>query len=267
MEAALIVIFVLVGMTVASFLNVCIDRLPANQSLIFPTSHCASCQRRLAVKDLIPVFSYLWLRGRCRYCQAQIPRRILWVELGTGLLFGYLAWHYMVWQHAAGIELAIAAFYSCLFIVLMVIDLEQGLILNKIVYPAMVVALLLSTFFSIFLSDIEIVSFIVPFIGRAAIGGGIGLVVFFLIVIISRGGMGWGDVKLAALIGLVTGFPQVLVALLIGIILGGVVAVILLALKIKKRKEAIPFGPFLCLAAIATLLWGSNILDWYQGLF
>jgi len=263
MEAALIVIFVLVGMTVASFLNVCIDRLPANQSLIFPASHCSSCQRRLAVKDLIPVFSYLWLRGRCRYCQAQIPKRILWVELGTGLLFGYLAWHYMVWQHAPGIELAVAAFYCCLFIVLMVIDLEQGLILNKIVYPAMGVALLLSTFFSIFLSHIEIV----PFIGRAAIGGGIGLVVFFLIVIISRGGMGWGDVKLAALIGLVTGFPLVLVALLIGIILGGVVAVLLLALKIKKRKEAIPFGPFLSLAAIATLLWGNNIISWYQGLF
>jgi leader peptidase (prepilin peptidase)/N-methyltransferase len=258
MEAALIVIFVLVGMTVASFLNVCIDRLPANQSLIFPASHCASCQRRLAAKDLIPVFSYLWLRGRCRYCQAKIPQRILWVELGTGLLFGYLAWHY-----GLSAELAIAAFYSCLFIVLMVIDLEKGLILNKIVYPAMAVALLLSVFFSIFLPDIEIV----PFIGRAAIGGGIGLVVFFLIVVISRGGMGWGDVKLAALIGLVTGFPGVLVALLIGIILGGLVAIILLALKIKKRREAIPFGPFLALAAIVTLLWGSNIVSWYQGLF
>jgi len=258
MEAFLIVIFVLVGMTVASFLNVCIDRLPANESLIFPASHCSSCQRRLAAKDLIPVFSYLWLRGRCRYCQAQIPRRILWVELGTGLLFGYLYWHY-----GLSAELAIAAFYSCLFIVLMVIDLERGLILNKIVYPAMVVALLLSTFSSIFLPDIEIV----PFIGRAAIGGGIGLVVFFLIVIISRGGMGWGDVKLAALIGLVTGFPLVIVALFIGIILGGVVAVILLALKIKKRKETIPFGPFLSLAAIATLLWGNSIISWYQGLF
>ncbi len=258
MEAALIVIFVLVGMTVASFLNVCIDRLPANESLIFPASHCSSCQRRLAAKDLIPVFSYLWLRGRCRYCQARIPRRILWVELGTGLLFGYLYWNY-----GLSAELAITAFYSCLFIVLMVIDLERGLILNKIVYPAMVVALLLSASFSIFLPDIEIV----PFIGKAAIGGGIGLVVFFLIVIISRGGMGWGDVKLAALIGLVAGFPLVLVALLIGIILGGVVAVILLGFKIKKRKEAIPFGPFLSLAAIATLLWGNSIISWYQGLF
>jgi leader peptidase (prepilin peptidase)/N-methyltransferase len=79
--------------------------------------------------------------------------------------------------------------------------------------------------------------------------------------------MGWGDVKLAALIGLVTGFPVVFIALLMGVILGGVVAVILLALKLKKRQEGIPFGPFLALAAIVTLLWGSNILSWYRGLF
>jgi Type II secretory pathway, prepilin signal peptidase PulO and related peptidases len=105
------------------------------------------------------------------------------------------------------------------------------------------------------------------FIGRAAAGGGIGLGIFLLIVIVSRGGMGWGDVKLAALIGLVFGFPLVFVALLIGVVLGGVVAALLLLLRIKKRKEAIPFGPFLALAAIVTLLWGSNILSWYRGLF
>jgi leader peptidase (prepilin peptidase)/N-methyltransferase len=90
---------------------------------------------------------------------------------------------------------------------------------------------------------------------------------FLLVAIVSRGGMGWGDVKLAALIGLVTGFRLVFVALLMGIILGGVVAVLLLALKIKGRKEAIPFAPFLSLATIVTLLWGSDILDWYLGLF
>lgn len=178
MEAILIVIFTLLGITVASFLNVCMDRLPDNESLLFPASHCASCHRHLAKKDMIPVFSYLWLRGRCRYCQASIPQRILWVEIGTGALFGYLYWHY-----GLSIELAVTAFYCCLFIVLMVIDWERGLILNKIVYPAIAVASLISVFFSIFLPQIEIV----PFIGRAAIGGGIGLVLFLLIVLISRG--------------------------------------------------------------------------------
>jgi leader peptidase (prepilin peptidase)/N-methyltransferase len=252
------VIFILLGMVIASFLNVCGDRLPAGESLVYPPSHCPACQRRLRVKDLIPVFSYLWLRGRCRYCQATIPRRILWVEVGTGVLFGLIYWRY-----GLSIELPIALVYSCIFIVILVIDLEHRLILNKIVYPAMAVALLLSIFFSIF----SIQSTIVPGIKEAAIGGGIGFGLFLLVALISRGGMGWGDVKMAALIGLVTGLPLTFVALLMGVILGGLVAGLLLALKIKKRKEAVPFGPFLSVATIVTLLWGSYILDWYLRLF
>jgi len=258
MDAGFAVIFVLLGMIIASFLNVCADRLPAGQSLVYPPSHCPACSRRLAVKDLIPVFSYLWLRGRCRYCRAPIPRRVLWVEVTTAALFG-LAY----WQHGLSVELPIAFFYISLFMVILVIDLEHGLILNKIVYPALVVALLLSVFFTIFLPQVGIV----PNIARAAIGGGIGFVVFFLIIFVSRGGMGFGDVKLAALIGLATGFPLVVVALLMGMILGGLAAVILLGFKIKKRREAMPFGPFLAVTAIATLLWGSDILNWYLGIF
>ena len=269
MEGTLVAVFALLGVVVASFLNVCIDRLPNNESLLFPASHCVSCHHRLAIKDLIPVFSYLWLRGRCLYCQAPIPRRILWVEIGTGLLFGYL-----YWQYGLSLELAVAALYCCLFIVLMVIDLEHGIIPNKIVYPAMVVALLISIFippsrliypggevvllFNTFLPE--------PGIAQAAIGGGIGLGVFLLIVLISRGGMGWGDVKMAALIGVITGY-LIPVALLMAVIFGGLVAVTLLLLKVKKRREGIPFAPFLSLATIATLLWGSSIVNWYLGLF
>jgi leader peptidase (prepilin peptidase)/N-methyltransferase len=258
MEAGFAVIFVLLGMLIASFLNVCADRLPAGQSLVYPPSHCPACSRRLAAKDLIPVFSYLWLRGRCRYCRASIPRRVLWVEIATPVLFG-LAY----WQYHLSIELPIAFLYISLFLIILVIDLEHGLILNRVVYPALVIALLLSVFFTVFLPQVSIV----PNIARAAIGGGIGLVVFFLIAIVSRGGMGWGDVKLAALIGLATGWPLVIVALIMGMILGGLAAVILLGFKIKKRKEAMPFGPFLAVAAIVTLLWGSPILNWYLGIF
>jgi len=250
METILIVGFGLLGMAVASFINVCIDRLPNNESLLFPASHCASCHHRLAVKDLIPVFSYLWLRGRCRYCQARIPRRLVWVEIGTGVLFGFLYWHY-----GLSIELAVTAFYCCLFITLMVIDLEYGLIVNKVVYPGMAVALVINVFLP------------QPGIVQAAIGGGIGLGLFSLIILVSRGGMGWGDVKMAALIGLVTGFPLVFVALFMAAILGGLAAGILLLFKIKKRKEGIPFAPFLSVTTIATLLYGSAILNWYLGLF
>ena len=99
--------FALLGLAVGSFLNVCIDRLPRGGSVLNPPSHCPACQRRLAARDLIPVFSYLWLRGRCRYCRASIPRRLLGVELATAVIFALLYRH-------AGLtpELGVLAFYA-----------------------------------------------------------------------------------------------------------------------------------------------------------
>jgi len=152
-------------------------------------------------------------------------------------------------------------FYVCLFIVIFVIDLEQGLILNKVVYPGMVVALLLALYPWPWFSES-----IAMRVAYAVLGGAVGFAIFLLIALISRGGMGWGDVKLAALIGLATGFPLVFLAVIMGAILGGIVAVALMIAGKRKRREAIPFGPFLALATMVTLLWGSNILDWYLGL-
>jgi leader peptidase (prepilin peptidase)/N-methyltransferase len=255
-EIFLIIVFALLGLEVGSFLNVCIDRLPQNKSIVFPASHCEACQHKLAAKDLIPVFSYLRLRGRCRYCQVSIPRRLFWVELATGVVFALLAWHY-----GLSPALGIMIFYACLFIIIFVIDLDHGLILNKVVYPAMIVALLLSLYpWPWFTESIGMR------IAYSALGGAIGFGILFLIAIVSRGGMGWGDVKLAALIGLATGFPLVFLAIIMGAILGGIVAVALVIAKKRKRREAIPFGPFLALAAMITLLWGTNIMSWYLGL-
>lgn len=254
MEGLLIAVFSLLGAAVGSFLNVCIDRLPDNKSIVYPPSRCAVCQKRLSARDLIPVLSYLWLRGRCRHCKTAIPRRILWVEISGAAMFPLLYCYY-----GLSAEMAVAVYYFCLFLVIFVIDLEHHLILNKIVYPGAVIAVI----FSIFLSGIEVV----PGIASAAAGGGIGLGVFLLIVLLSRGGMGWGDVKMAALIGLVLGYPLVFVALLLAVISGGLVATVLLISKTKGRKQSIAFGPFLSLGTIVTLLWGTNILDWYLGFF
>ena len=256
MEIFFIFIFALLGLAVGSFLNVCIDRLPQNKSIAFPPSHCEACQQKLAARDLIPVFSYLRLRGRCRYCQASIPRRLFWVELATGVVFALLAWHY-----GLSPALGIMIFYACLFIVIFVIDLDHGLILNKVVYPSMIVALLLAL-----LPQPWLTQWIVTGIANAALGGAIGFGIFLLIAIISRGGMGWGDVKLVALIGLATGFPLVFLSIIIGAILGGIVAVAMVIAKKRQRRQTIPFGPFLAVAAMITLLWGSNIMNWYLGL-
>lgn len=258
MEAVLIVAFALLGVAIGSFLNVCIDRLPAGRSLVYPPSYCDACRHRLSARDLVPVFSYLWLRGRCRYCRVHISQRVLWVEVGTGLLFAFLYWYY-----GLAVELAVTAFYCSLFIVIMVIDMEHKLILNKVVYPALVVALIIS----IFLPRSGMMSPPWPAAVNGIIGGAMGFVLLLVPALIFRGGMGWGDVKMAALIGLVTGFPGVFVALFGGIVMGGLVATFLLLLKIKKRKDPIPFGPFLAVATMATLLYGTEILNRYLGLF
>jgi len=180
------------------------------------------------------------------------------VELATGVIFALLYQHYGLTS-----ELGLLVFYASLFIIIFVVDLEQGLILNKVAYPAMAAALLIA----VFLPQPWLVEHWPSFgVANAALGGGIGFGLFLLLVFISRGGMGWGDVKLAALIGLATGYPLVLVALLIGAILGGVVGAILLATRRRRPGEAIPYGPFLSLAAMVTLLWGSDILDWYKEL-
>ena len=256
MEIISIAFFAALGLVVGSFLNVCIDRLPAGQSIINPPSHCPSCQQRLAGKDLIPLFSYIWLRGRCRYCGVSIPKRVFLLELSTGIIFALLYQGYGLTP-----RLGIMLFYAGLFIIIFVVDLDHGLILNKVVYPALLLALL----FALFIPQPWIVQVKVKGIANFAIGGGIGFIMLFVIALVSRGGMGWGDVKLAALIGLATGFPLVFLAVIMAAILGGIVAVALLITKRKGRKEAIPFGPFLITATFITLLWGSSILSWYLG--
>ena len=177
------------------------------------------------------------------------------MELATAVIFGLLCWHY-----GLSAELGVLAFYACLFIIISVIDLDHGLILNKIVYPGMVVVFLLALYHWPWLTQS-----IGMRVAYAALGGAIGFAIFLLIAIVSRGGMGWGDVKLAALIGLATGFPLVFVAVIIAAILGGIVAVALVIAKKRKRRETIPFGPFLAAAAMVTLLWGSSILSWWIG--
>ncbi len=256
MTALEIVLFALLGLAVGSFLNLCIDRLPLGKSIISPPSHCDACQQRLKIWDLVPLFGYLWLRGRCRYCGARIPRRLPLVELATPLIFAFLTW-----QYGLSPQLAIALIYGCLFLVIFVIDLEHGLVLDNVVYPGMALAFVFSFFWpwpEIVWPDIGVLS--------AFLGGAIGFGLMLIPYLISRGGMGGGDVKLAGLIGLVTGFPLIFFALFLGILGGGLVAIALLISGVKSRKEPIPFGPFLAAAAMITLIWGPAMYHWYIGL-
>lgn len=250
-----IALFALLGLAVGSFLNVCCDRLPLRQSIISPPSHCGLCGKKLKVVDLVPIFSYLWLRGRCRYCGARIPLRLPLLEVGTALLFALLCW-----QYGLGPQLPMALIYACIFLVVFVIDLEHGLILDIVVYPGMVLALI----FSFFWPELGW-----PSLGvlSALLGGAIGFGLMLVPYLISGGGMGGGDVKLAGLIGLAIGFPYVLIALFTAIITAGVLAIALVASRRRSRKQTIPFGPFLAAAAMVALVWGHPIADWVIGIF
>ncbi len=242
----MVLLYALLGLAVSSFLNVCIDRLPERGSIVSPPSHCPACGRRLAPFDLIPLLSFVFLRGRCRYCGAPIPRRVLLVESTTGLLFALLWYCY-----GFSLWLLPATLYTCFFIVIFFIDLEHRLVLNRVIYPGIVVALL-----------------VIPFApGNSAkellVGGLIGFALLFLIASIYPTGMGMGDVKLATFIGLVVGFPSVFVALLFSFVAGGLVGGGLLLTGLKGRKDPIPFAPFLAAGGMVAMLYGKEIMDWY----
>jgi leader peptidase (prepilin peptidase)/N-methyltransferase len=260
MDIQLAVYFTLVGCAVGSFLNVCIDRLPGNQSLVSPPSHCDACQRRLGIFDLVPVLSYLILRGRCRHCGARIPLRVFIVEVASGIIFLLCFWRYGLTA-----QFGITAFWCCIFLVIIFIDWEHQLILDKITYPAAVISLVILAIHTYVPGANLLVQEATLLNG--VISGAVLFVLFLLIVLLRPNAMGMGDAKLVALIGLVSGYPLVILSMLIGVVLGGIVAVILLATKKKGRKDVIAYGTFLAIGPIIALIFAPDMLNWYLGFF
>ena len=253
----------LIGASVGSFLNVAADRVPGGRSLVRPRSYCESCQRPLASIDMIPVLSYVWLRGKCRHCKAGIPFRVVLVEAVTGALF--LAVYLL---HGIGVDFVVICACLSLLILISLIDLEHGLILDVMVIPSVVLLLLLAPFWS----EIEISR---PFFGdetliaslsNSFLSGLGAFLVFLVIAMIYPAGKGGGDVKFAPVLGLMLGFPGILFALWLAAIGGGLIAIGLVLVRRKSRKDTIPFGPFMAMGAVADLIAGPHALDWYQDL-
>lgn len=239
-------IYGLLGAVLGSFLNVCIDRLPREESIVSPPSHCPQCQRTLRPLELIPIFSYLILGGRCRTCEEKIPLRVLWVEIGTGVLF-VLIWQRFGWSW----DTFLTSFYSLFLIILGTIDMEHQRVLNSISYPAIGIALLF----------IPLFHFYTPW--TYVLGGLVGFGILFLIALLSSGAMGMGDVKLALFIGLITGYPGIVLTLFLAFVAGGLIAGVLLLLDEITLKDPIAFGPFLAFGGMITLLYGDIILKWW----
>jgi leader peptidase (prepilin peptidase) / N-methyltransferase len=247
--AAAPALFIL-GLCVGSFLNVVIARVPEGRSIVSPGSACPLCDASIRWFDNVPLVSYTLLRGRCRNCGAPISPRYPIVELVTGLLFVLAGW-----ERGLGPDLVPALVLLATLVAITAIDLDRQLIPDVISLPGIAVGLLLSMITGR-------PGWLDSLLG-VLVGGGI----FLLIIVASRGGMGGGDMKLGAMLGAFLGWKLVLVAILLGVLAGGAVAIGLLALRRKGRKDAVPFGPFLALGGAVSLLWGWPVLEWYLGVF
>jgi len=229
------------GMVIGSFLNVCIYRIPRGLSIVFPPSSCPACGHRLGVTELVPLFSFLALRGKCKNCGKKISWRYPLVELLTGLLF---AGSYGIW--GLSLDTLKAWIFIGLIIPIALIDLEYKLIPNVLSFPGIIAGLLLSY----------------DHILDAAVGILLGFGVVVLIIVISRGGMGWGDAKLLAMFGAFWGWKVVIYSLFIGSFFGSIIGVILLATHRATRKTYIPFGPYLALGAITSVVLFAFNFPW-----
>ena len=251
MPPAVVLVAAAAGLLIGSFLNVVTYRLPRGESLVSPGSRCPSCGTPVRPYDNVPVLSWLALRGRCRHCGSPISVRYPAVEAATAALYALVV---AIRDDAAGIALGIILVTALVPIVM--IDLERRLIPNRITGPAAVAALV---------AGLALDAHGVP---EQLIAGAAGGGFFLLAAIASPRGMGMGDVKLVGLMGVCLGkavIPAILIGLLAGVVVG---AVIVARVGTKAgRKTAVPFGPFLALGAIVSLVAGDALLDWYHDSF
>lgn len=264
-QTTFIFILFFFGLIVGSFLNVVILRLPAGERLS-GRSHCPHCKATLTALDLVPVVSFLFLRGRCRHCRAPISPRYPALELITGLLFALMAFlsGAFVGTLPQLFELVLLCVVVSLAIVVFVIDLEHYLILDSIVLTVSLLLILI-------LAGIDIAA---PGWSTgtsrllSGLWGALAATLFLgLIWLVSKGKwMGLGDVKFMVPFGLALGFPESLVGVFLAFFLGSFVAIPLLAFRVKTLKARLPFGTFLSVSMLLTFVFGSRILDWYLGI-
>jgi len=249
-----IALLAVVGLAVGSFLNVCIHRLPREQSLNSPPSRCPHCEYRLRWFDNIPVVSYAILGGRCRKCRSRISIRYPIVELVTMLLFVV---HGAVFGWTA--LLIPRLVFACAMVVLFAIDFEHHLLPNAITLPGVAVGLIASTVLPPGIID--------ALIGVLVGGGVLWLIGEAYFRYSGQEGMGGGDVKMLAMIGAFLGWKLVLVTLVLSSITGSMIGLVVIAIRKGGMKYALPYGTFLALGALVASLAGEAIVSWYVGLY
>lgn len=242
----LLITFFVLGLVIGSFLNVCVYRIPLGKPLAYPPSSCPHCGKGLKARDLVPVLSYLALLGKCRQCGQSISPQYPLVELLTGLLFGLVFLR-------VGLDMLLIKylFFTSLLIVVTFIDIEHYIIPDRLVMAGLAVGL-------VFMLLFPEPGWLSSLYGMLAAAG-----FLLLLFIVSRGGMGGGDIKLALVLGLFLGWPLSLLGVFLACLIAGVFGMALILGRRKKPKDMIPFGPFLALGSFLVSLWGNEIIRWY----
>lgn len=246
----MIFLVIIYGLIIGSFLNICIYRIPRSESIVFPSSHCPYCNKKLKWYDNIPIFSYLSLKRECRYCNIRISSIYPIVELFNAVI--YIA---MYIKFGFAFDFFFYALISSILIIITFIDLK-----NMIIPDVLVLIIFISSI--IYKATIYYIG-INPQIISSIYGLIISGILFLAIVILSRGGMGGGDVTLIAALGFILGLKYILLNMFLSFLLGAVISMFLLASRIKTRKDPIPFGPFIIISFLITVFWGQDIIDWY----
>ena len=244
----------LFGLAFGSFMNVVAYRVPLGRSVVNPPSACPACDSPIRPRDNLPVVSWFLLRGKCRDCGEPISARYPVVEAFTGLLF-------VVTVLIIGVAWVLPAYlwFAAVTIVLILTDLDHKRIPNRILYPGTVVGLVL-------LAGGALLDGGADDLGRGAMGGVFYFSGLFVLALIARGGFGFGDVKLAFMLGLFLafrGWEHLLVGIFLAFFIGGLIAIALLLTRKKGRKDAVPFGPSLVLGAWIAIAYGLEIAEWY----
>lgn len=238
-----------IGSIIGSFLNVCIYRIPAGRSIVSPGSGCPGCSRRLAWFELIPLLSYLGIRGHCRTCGCRVSLRYPLVEAMTGAI--YVAAYR---QYGINREFGTFIILASLLTVITFIDIDHQIIPNNLVLTGLVAGFVLGMVR-------EHAGLLFMAAGLAA-----GFGIMLLVAVASRGQMGWGDVKLSAVLGIFLGWQAVLVAVFFAFVSGAIFGLYLMVIRGQSRKTAVPFGPFLAGASLVSFLWSGPVIAWYLNL-
>lgn len=243
-----IIIFVY-ALVLGSFLNVVGLRVPAKQSIVKPQSACPGCGKTLTILELIPVLSFVFQRGKCKHCKQPISPFYPIMELATAFLFVY-AFSRIGWTF----ELVIAWTLITLFVIIFITDIKFMLIPDKILF-----------FFAILFIAERLIQPLKPW-WDSILGAAVALILLLLIAILSKGGMGGGDIKLFTVIGFALGTKLMLISFFFANILGAMIGIIGMACGFFERKKPIPFGPFIAIGTLITYFYHQPILTWYQSL-